>query len=174
MSDWFPGKIEIGGDIPAELADELHEMVAYARAALDWGGDAFRPASVGDLVAAVDPETGHLRLFDDQACYGRFEALEDWLEENGISYDRHSDAYGECEAEVVSFRAATGVVARLATQCGDPLVERAPVDGARDVLRAAIDARSPELVRQALEALESALGPEVPPLPRLRFIPVPQ
>jgi len=51
-----------------------------------------------------------LCLYDDQARWGEFERLEQFLRQHGIAFDRLSDPKYECGAEMASFRPETGLV----------------------------------------------------------------
>jgi hypothetical protein len=169
MGTWFPGAIQIGGELSADDVTELCGAILDAGLSLDWGGEPFEPASAEDLLAAVDADTGQLRLFDDQACFGHFNDLEAWLKEHGLPFDRQSDAYCEYDGETVSFRRDVGVVWHVASQDGEPLVKADEVEQARDVLRRALQERSPERAREALQLLDQVLGPDVLSLPRFRI-----
>ena len=74
------------------------------------------------------------------------------------------------DGEAVSYRPGQGVVWHAANQAGDPLISADHVRVVRNLLRTAVEERSPERVRQALAMLETALGPDVAPLPRLELV----
>jgi hypothetical protein len=88
------------------------------------------------------------------------------LEENGVAYDRQADARYEYDGEAFSFRPGLGTVTHFATQTGAPTIPRALLEPIRPQFR---EADVPEKVRAALQALEEAMGPDVPPLLPLAF-----
>lgn len=120
MSDRFPGDITIGGDIPRRLLDSLAEIIASEGVSIDWQYTLDKAA----VRAAIEDAVAHketVRFTDDEACYGGFEALEDFLVEHGIHFDRHSDARYEYDGENAYYRGVR-VIAMLAGQNSDPLV----------------------------------------------------
>ncbi len=164
MADHFPGTIQIGGPVPRALVPALNEVIAAAGVSLEWGGALFTPETVDHLTGAVDPDTKLLHIYDEQALYGAFADLEEWLVKNSIAFDRQSDARYEFDGLAASFRSGTGEVEHTATQNGDPTVRLAELERIREFLRAALAERSPEKVRGALAALDEVMGPEIPPL----------
>jgi hypothetical protein len=88
------------------------------------------------------------------------------LEENGVAYDRQADARYEYDGEAFSFRPGLGTVTHFATQTGAPTIPRALLEPIRPQFR---EADVPEKVRAALQALEEAMGPDVPSLLPLAF-----
>ena len=98
MSDHFPGDITIGGDIPRRLLDKLAEMIASEGVSIDWQY-ALDEAAVRAAIEAAASKGETVRFTDDEACYGQFDDLENWLTGRGISFDRHSDARYEYDGE---------------------------------------------------------------------------
>ena len=101
MADYFPGKIEIGGVVPRHCVEELIAEIVETKASLD----EYCQAEVTEeaLKNAIEKKK-ILTLCQDQARYGEFEELEGFLLDNGIHFNRHSDAYYEFDAEMIFFR----------------------------------------------------------------------
>ena len=129
--------------------------------------------NVEELRKALD-EDGHLFLVNDQARYGMFEELEDFLCQHGIPFDRHSDARFEFDAENVMFRPGMKRPVEMpSNNDGDALldVERLrPV--ARQLARLATGRLTKDkllaAVKKASKKLTELLPPEVEPLPPLQ------
>jgi hypothetical protein len=119
MADYYPGEIHIGGPIPQAMPPDL--MDAIVAQGLSLGGYGEAKATRESLEEAFQ-EGQVVDLYDEQACCGRFEALEAFLVERGIHFDRHSDARYEYDAENVYYRGAAPPLVGLATQAGDLLV----------------------------------------------------
>ena len=98
MSDRFPGEITIGGSIPRRLLDKLAEKIASEGVSIDWQY-ALDKAAVRKAIDAAAEHSETVRFTDDEASYGQFEDLENWLTSHGIDFDRHSDARYEYDGE---------------------------------------------------------------------------
>jgi hypothetical protein len=176
MSDRFPGEIRIGGNVPADLLEEfLGEIEASGAKVGGYDGSAFTGGTAEELCRALDGN-GHLFLVDDEARYGTFEELEDFLCEHGIPYDRHSDARFEWDAENVKFR--PGMDRPLETPSNGNGDELLRADGIRPIVKelarlATAGLTKDELlaaVRKASRKLKRLLPPEVEPLPPLQVV----
>lgn len=110
MSDRMWGKIWIS-EVPQHL---LHEL----RKQLD---DAGLIGSGEGMLDHVD-DHGLLALEDSEACYGRFEDLEEWLERNQIEYNRQSDGYCEYSPELVAYRRNVGLRCMLLDHDGHVII----------------------------------------------------
>lgn len=164
MADYFPGAIQIGGALPRHLAPALAEVITAASALAERTEAPEILRTVDDLLLAVDPESRALRLYNHEASYGCFSALEDWLREHGIAYDRQSHARYEFDGQAASFRLGIGLVERTATQDGAPTTPLDDLRPVRELLTAALAEPTTARVKSALDALEIATGPDVPPL----------
>jgi len=121
MSDHFPGEITIGGSIPRQLLSKLAEMIASEGVSIDWQYALDQEAIRATIeTAAAKGET--VRFTDDEASYGQFEDLENWLTSHGIDYDRHSDARYEYDGENVHGRGRKRPVVMSANQSGYDMV----------------------------------------------------
>ena len=157
MSDRFPAEITLGGGVPRRLLDELAGEVASEGVSLDWQ----YALDEADVRAAIEAAAGRgetVRFTDDEACYGRFEDLENWLTRHGIDFDRHSDARYEYDGENAYGRGRKRPVAMNSDQSGKDLVR------AEDVRKALANQAPPDrkLARIAkLAAVPPALTPIV-------------
>jgi hypothetical protein len=124
MSEPIPSEIWIGGSIHRELVPGLCKAIAEQGVALDWGDAYFRPETPEELLSARQDQDGVrlLCLYDYQANYGQFAALEAFLEREKVSYRRHSDARSDLDAEVVEYRSDVGQVSYQSDNIGQPLV----------------------------------------------------
>jgi len=121
MSDRFPGEITIGGSIPRRLLDKLAEMIASEGVSIDWQY-AIDKAAVLAAIEAAAARGETVRFTDDEASYGQFEDLENWLTSHGIDFDRHSDARYEYDGENAHGRGRKRPVIRNSDQSGKDLV----------------------------------------------------
>ena len=126
MSDRFPGEITIGGMIHRRLLDELAGMIASEGVSIDWQYTIDKAAVLAAIeAAAARGET--VRFTDDEACYGQFEDLENWLTSHGIDIDRHSDARYEYDGENAHGRGRKRPVVMSSDQSNNDLVSAAEV-----------------------------------------------
>ncbi len=177
MADNFPGEITIGGKVPANLLEEfLGELDSTGAKVGGYDGAEFDAKTAHDLRQALD-ENGHLFLADAEARYGQFEELEAFCVQHGISFDRHSDARYEFDAENVYFRPGMkGPLVVRSDNDGDDLLDISLVRPiARElvgVVAAAATNRKKLLaaVTKTIRALNKLLQPEVEPLPQLQII----
>ena len=98
-ADYFPGQIEIGGEVPSRLVKGLCKQIRLQGVSLDYGGEHFEPTGAQDLLYAA--QGGTLKTCDPEARFGQFEELEAWLARHGIAFSRHSDVKHEFDAENV-------------------------------------------------------------------------
>jgi hypothetical protein len=94
MGDYFPGSIEIGGTITRAVYNKLFKLAqSYG---FEW---ADVPDDPDDLLKAIAGKP--LEITDPQASGGMFPDIEEFCQENGLTFRRHSDSYCEYEAEIV-------------------------------------------------------------------------
>ena len=122
MSDHFPGEITIGGIIPRRLLDELAGMIASEGVSIDWQY-ALDKAAVRKAIDAAAEHGETVRFTDDEACYGQFEDLENWLTSHGIDFDRHSDARYEHDGENAHGRGRKRPVVMKSDQSGQDMAD---------------------------------------------------
>ena len=121
MSDHFPAEITIGGSIPRRLLDKLAGMIASEGVSIDWQY-ALDQAGVRAAIETAAAKGETVRFTDDEACYGQFDDLENWLTSHGIDFDRHSDARYEYDGENVYGRGRKRPVIMTADQSGKDMV----------------------------------------------------
>jgi hypothetical protein len=129
MSEPIPAEIWIGGKIRREQVPQLCKAIEEERVALEWGDAYFAPRTAEDLLSACqDKDAARLLcLCDDQANYGEFKLLEEFLACEKISYRRKSDAKCEFDAEVVEYRPQVGQVHYPSDSSGEPFVPLATI-----------------------------------------------
>jgi len=119
MSDRYPAEIQIGGPIPRMILVELvKEIVATGASLDDYSGRIVTQESVQETLQ----EGQIIKLCDDQACYGGFEELEDFLVRRGIHFNLHCDAFCEYDGENVYFRGGKRLLSLPASQKGNILI----------------------------------------------------
>lgn len=118
MSDRFWAHISIGGPIPDNLIPELHEQLENA-------GLVNQDDELADFVDDRDL----LSFTDDEACYGCFADLEEWLRENEIEFNRQSDGCYDCSPEIILWRKGIGTVCRILDHDGHHVVHADEVRG---------------------------------------------
>ena len=102
MADYFAAKIRIGGRISQHLIDDIANIVVLNGITTEYGGTSF--ASRDEAKQHILDCIGNKEVLvfqDDQARYGLFPELEDFLQINKIDYDKHSDGYTEFDANNV-------------------------------------------------------------------------
>jgi hypothetical protein len=126
MSECLAAEIQIGGKVRRRVAEELCDVIATERLALDWGDARFEPKTIDDLLAArFDNGDGllTLRLYDDQASWGEFDSLERFLQEHKIPFARYTEGKYDFDPEVVAFHPACGLVQELTDHNRNPIVQ---------------------------------------------------
>ena len=162
MADYYWGEIEIGGPVRRRLVKKLLGAIGDQ---MDRGreGVEFTATDPASLLEQLDPSTGYLHLTDEQARYGQFEELEEFLQNHGIAFDRRSFGKYEFTPEEVRFRPGMKRPAvRLMTHDDKPVADWLEVDEARQLLQAG-------KAKAALAKLRKVLGPDVPKLARFEI-----
>lgn len=160
MSDRYPAEIHIGGPIPRTLLDELvKEIVATGASLDDYGGRIVTNESVQEVF-----QKGQIvKLCDDQARYGSFEELEDFLVRRGIHFNLHCDAFCEYDADNVYYRGGKKVLSLPASQKGNILIRF------EDIMNILNNHNLDD--HRKLEALTKlVVPPETKPLEPIRFV----
>jgi len=160
MAEHFAAEIHIGGPIPKAVLDELVATIVSEGASLEGYCEA---RATEEPVRKAFHEARVVDLYDEQASAGRFQALEAFLVEHGIHFDRHSDAFCEYEAENAYYRGDAEPVWFYADQVGNPLVR---ADDVVDVL----DDRSTDDPAKMKALRDLASPPEMAPLAPVRLI----
>jgi len=157
MSDRFPAEITIGGRIPRRLLDELAGMIASEGVSIDWQYTLDK-AAVQKAIEEAGAKGETVRFTDDEACYGQFEDLENWLTSHGIDFDRHSDARYEYDGENAHGRGRKRPVIMNSDQSGNDLVSAEEVRRIR-ASQAPADRKLTQIAK--LAAVPPALTPIV-------------
>jgi hypothetical protein len=158
MAEYMSAEIVIGGRIPADKVDGLIKAIRADGPSLDWSCGVFKPRRARDLMAAIEHNgIDHLTLNDHEAYYGRFDRIEAYCVEQGISFDRQTDAKNEFNGEKRRFRFGMGDFEFQSDQDGFEVVNRDQLIEVRDELRRG-------LYVNALKMLEGFMGPDVPDL----------
>lgn len=159
MSARYSAWIRIGGSLDRSQVEELTKAIRADYARLDWGEPPLEPTTADELLAVRSDE--RLRLCDEEARYGEFDAIESACRKLGLSYRRHTEAWCGEDAILVDWRPGMA----------EPLVRTASNEGGDETLV------SDERVREALGLLEAGqtaegiaalralcrVVPEVPP-----------
>lgn len=102
MADYFAGRIEIGGPLSRKVFEDLSAAILN-EGWLSLIGYGDEPATEETLRKAF--QAGQtVTLFDEQALYGQFDELEEFLVKHRIHFDRLSEARYEYNAELVRYR----------------------------------------------------------------------
>lgn len=109
MGDNYTGTIHIGGKLPLRKFNAFLETVRQSGATTTGDGtwEDEKVSTPEDLTKLLD-QHGHLFLRDYQASGGCFDDLEQWLMDNKLAYDRHSDWYYDYDATIVQYRPELG------------------------------------------------------------------
>ncbi len=173
MADCSRAQITIGGRISTRLILPLCEAITRQRLFVPSENGPFAPTWESDLIAARQLVAGAyvLRMEDNEAHNGEFAALESFLIENGIAFDRRTWGHYEFGAGIVFYRPKTGREVWPIDHEGTLLVAAAPLlDGLRELHRVCDEAAS---MQQFLELCDyfKLMIPAVPPkLTQLNFV----
>jgi hypothetical protein len=163
MGEYFPADIAIGGVLTKHLCRDLIK-VAIAQRAMPLGEDEEDNLEVLRQAINEAVQSGFsLELWDAQASYGMFDELEIFCRKHNLSYDRHSEAHFEYDAEVVWWRPGMAQ-ARSATSTQDG--EKGAYIAVKAVQKA-LDAQGITPQQRLLniqELLKDSAPPELPPL----------
>jgi len=176
MSDYMAGEIKIGGQVSAELVPALCAAIKSQGASLEWGDGFFTPESAEDLLAGCRDENGVrlLYLCDDDVRGGVFECLEEFLQNHGIAYWRHSEAKYEFDAQILEYRPGFDPVSISSNAAGDQLMavsNMAVVDKALDAAqRKGSLPAARQAIRKAQRLLRAQLPPALPPLESFEIV----
>jgi len=160
MSDHFPAEIYIGGPIPRALLEELIGVIVADGASLeDYGA----PCATEESLRQAFREGVVVSLYDAEASFGQFDALEAFLVKHRISFDRYSDAFYEYNAEAVFYRGRGEPIIMPTDQEGHIMVHA-------DVVAKVLDNRSLDAPRK-LDAVRRLIAPPgTEPLAPIRFV----
>ena len=101
MSDRVSASISIGGNLPLSLHDQFVEAVRNEGLSTEWGG----PEFTADQIEHDRPL--HLMAYD--VAWGRFDELEQFCVNHGVTYQRDSCGFsGSFGAERIVFDGTNG------------------------------------------------------------------
>ena len=160
MSDHFPAEIHIGGPIPRALLDELIGVIVADGASLEDYGS---PCATEESLREAFREGAVVSLYDAEASFGQFDALEAFLVKHRIPFDRYSDAFYEYNAEAVFYRGR-----------GEPIIMPTDQEGRimvhAEVIAKILDDGSLDAPRK-LDAVRRLIAPAgTEPLAPIRFV----
>jgi hypothetical protein len=174
MSEQMAAEIWIGGKIAASLVPGLCAAIAKEYVSLEWGDSHFRPSTADELLAACRENEQDVRLLwlcDDQARWGEFEDLEQFLREHDIAFTRRSDGRYEYEPAIAEYRPNEGVFVLAANNSGEVVIPAYELATVETSLAEAVQLahgnekeKAWPLVESALRVLREKLPPKLPAL----------
>jgi hypothetical protein len=160
MSDHFPAEIHIGGPFPRALLDELIGVIAAEGTSLEDYGS---PCATEESLREAFREGAVVSLYDAEASFGQFDALEAFLVKHHIPFDRYSDAFYEYNAEAVFYRGRGEPIIMPTDQEGQIMVHA-------EVIAKVLDNGSLDAPRK-LNAVRRLIAPAgTEPLAPIRFV----
>jgi hypothetical protein len=120
MADRYAMFITVGGQLRADMIDSFFDAVENEGVSYDWDGGPFAdsPAHLRELIEACDGEPLVMR---DSRHPGRFDALEAFCRENGLTFVAHASAGAEADAELRWWTPGLAEIrTRLAVEDGSP------------------------------------------------------
>jgi len=167
MSEYMVAEISIGGRIAPSLITDLCTAITQQSVAVEWGDAQFSPGTRQDLLEACQEKEGVslLWLCDDQARWGAFETLEQFLRDNQIAYTRRSEGRSEYDPERVEFRPERGMVSLPTNTAGEPVVpvsQLADIDDALIQVLALLKTGSQRVITSAIQSARRLLRERLP------------
>lgn len=176
MNERLTGEIWIGGAIKPDQAPQLCAAIRSQQLSLEWGDAPFEPHDAEQLLEGLDDlgRISVLHFCNDQANWGQFAELEEFLRQQGLPYARLTGSSDCYDGALVEFRPGRELVILTTNANGRPVAEMEIVEKAwfllkeaRQSLRQGKNALSQ--LDQATELLASALPSELPPLAPFRI-----
>jgi hypothetical protein len=175
MSESMAAEIMIGGRIRRSVAEVICPVIARQGVALDWGEAEFRPQTADELLAACcDNGDGVelLRLYDDQARWGEFDALEQFLRNHKIAYLRYSEGKYDFDPQAAAYHPDTGPLEWVTDHNSHAVIkasELRPIANSVARLLAAVRGgkAQPKGVERTLKQISGKLGKVLVPEPPL-------
>ena len=175
MGEYFPGEIQIGGKLKAELLDEFLQVVRDSGALDEEYDEPFTATSAEELDGFMNGD-GHLSLADPEARYGHFEEIEEFCQAHELSYNQHNDPKYEYDSENVYWR--LGMEGPLTVCSNNNGVDLVDVNKIRPVVEELAGLVGTEYhrdqlrlaIHDAYQKLNAALPPKVEPLPPLEIV----
>lgn len=179
MSERIAATIWIGGKVPASLVSKLCGEITAASVALEWGGELFAPKTGAELLEACIDSDGASVLFlcDEEASWGQFESLEEFLQRHDIPFTRSNDGGIVYDGEVAEYRPGMDILRLPTNTDGKPIVAASQLDPVRSKLASAIEelekgstSKATSMLRDAFQQLSEQLPPEIAPLESFEII----
>lgn len=182
MSERIAAHIQIGGKVSRNVAEELCSVIATERVSLEWGEAQFSPGSIDELLAARSDDADELhtlQLYDDEASWGEFEDLEEFLQEHKVPFVRYTEGKFEFDPEVVAYHPSCGVVSWLTNHSRKATVQASEVKPiaeslaklTAEVQKGKLDTAKLQVKLQRLHGkLRKCLPPDVPALETFEII----
>lgn len=147
MAETFPTGIRIGGTVTKSQLEIIKER--------------FKESSLRD--AEFNVHDDHIYAFDCFATWGEFPELEEFLKENRIPFDRHTEARYEYNGTVTYFRPEISSEPFVfpADQSGDPYI-------LWETLKQALE--ESKSLEELKEKIKDHVPINVPPLPPLQVV----
>jgi hypothetical protein len=174
MSERIAAEIWIGGKVSERLVPELCKAIASQVVLVEWGDARFEPAGAEDLLQVCRNSANGIRLLwlcADEARWGEFEELEDFLRKHEIPFTRQSAGRYEYDPTRVEYRPGYPLVCQATNSAGKPVLvvsELVPVlevlDAALELSKGRSTVDSWSLVTTATRLLQERLPPVLPPL----------
>ena len=160
MSDHFPAELHIGGPIPRAVLKELIGVIVAEGASLE---DYGQPCTTEESLRETFREGAVVSLYDAEASFGQFDAVEAFLVRHHIPFDRYSDAFYEYNAEAVFYRGRGEPIIMPTDQEGHIMIHA-------EVIAKILDNRSLDASRK-LDAVRRLIAPPgTEPLTPIRFV----
>lgn len=180
MAESFTTEIHLGGCIPLRQVAKLCHVIHEAHVELDWGSGRFSPQGPSDLLdnRHFTADMPVLRLCDDQACWGEFPELEQFLVRHQIPFDRFTDGKWEYAPQWLAYRPGAGLRALETNTAKEPII---PITGLDQVCARLIEMGEAlkqgnhhaalKQNRSALRSLKRLLPAPIPTLPAFDIAP---
>jgi hypothetical protein len=175
MSERSWARIKIGGNLPRSKLEEFWDLLANE----DFDGEIDPPQNELKLLTVLWLMDGHiLPLEKDEATGGQFLELEEWLQGNGLSFNRYSaGSAGSWDPERVMWRPG-GMHSFMTDDDGEIVIYQDTLMTRMNTFRAIFDALPPkadadrlrQLFEQLFRGVEQLTSLAVPPLPPLVIV----
>lgn len=169
MSDRFPAKITIGGELKKSYWNHFIEALHDDNPCV---GERYDESPAIDLIKEPNDLEKHLTdgflvLTDSDAPYGEFTELERACQELDLDYDRHCDACYEYNGEIFMIRSGFEEKRMFSTQDEKPLVS---VEEMKSVLGENFELIEELTADEIKNWLKNFCGDNVPPMRKLKIV----
>ena len=174
MSEGIATHIRIGGNMSRHTALGLAYKLTASCVSLEWGGGQFQPDSVLDLLEAriVYDDNRVLWLYDDQAAWGEFSRLEEYLRKYEVPYTRTSTTVNGYDGQIIEYRPGVELVSMQINNNEEAVVYAESVNKQTRILATALEqleagntTTATVAIKSILQDLRKILPPVTAPLP---------